>query len=301
MGLEHEIANLKLQLAQAHQQTLMYAAAHQELSNQYAQSVLQADAATRKVAVLEFELSTCKQKNNGLAAVAETLFKQTQSLLKESQSLVKDNKSKASGLWKLRTQLAQYEARKDMPEPEPALPASPGTPEPATPRRSLFRMWVGAPEAPAPESAAGKTVPGLQRSHSITEASTRSLPQLPDTLGLGQGQGVGLTRCLSSPLHFTDDSGSGGAGDEDSSSSSTQQGSGSTITVDPAPQSNESASESSTCWQRLVTHLHQHHHSISNPSVSLPQPPAAVLRIGNVVLTASQSSPLHFTAAPAAS
>jgi hypothetical protein len=296
MKLEHENAELKLQVAQARQQILMYAAAHQELLDKYAQSAIQADAATRKVAVLEFELSTCKQKNNGLAAVAETLFKQTQSLLKESQSLVKDNKSKASGLWKLRTQLAQYEARKDMPEPEPALPASPGTPEPATPRRSLFRMWVGAPESPAV-----KTVPGLQRSHSITEASTRSLPQLPDTLGLGQGQGVGLTRCLSSPLHFTDDSGSGGAGDEDSSSSSTQQGSGSTITVDPAPQSNESASESSTCWQRLVTHLHQHHHSISNPSVSLPQPPAAVLRIGNVVLTASQSSPLHFTAAPAAS
>jgi hypothetical protein len=157
----------------------------------------------------------------------------------ENASLSKACSRQLICIWKLRNLLQQHEGSQVVPEAEPTTSAAAdNTFEPATPARQLFPMFVGAAEpssefddsssssscaSPTETEVQGSVAASpLQRSHSVTPMSAHSLPQLPDTLGLGD---LPLARCLSSPL---DTAGSGAEDGGDSSIANTpskQQGS----------------------------------------------------------------------------
>jgi hypothetical protein len=227
---ELRVQNQKLReaLAMAHFRLSIETNAKHELADLLGQL-------SARVASSLSELVACKQEISKLT--------------RDYSSLYKIYKTQLIGIWKLRNLLQQHEGRKVMPEPESTTPtAADNTSEPASPVRQLLPVLLGAAEPPSPvddsssspasstetevqgsvaaspivhDNSSPSTVTStrLQRSHSATHRFSHSLPQLPDSLGLGD---MPLARRLSSPL--------------DSACSDAESGEDSSITLTPSKQ-----------------------------------------------------------------
>jgi hypothetical protein len=240
-------ADLRLQIQELRQKLALKDTRSSRNDNDIKELISLVTRIIEQLAASESQLEACKQENRRIAL--------------ENAALERACSRQRNGIFKLCNLLQHREGSQVVPEAEPTTPAAAdNTSEPLTPARQLFPMFVGAAEAtseleygrtsscapPAETEVQGSVfafpvlcgnnspstaiASPLQGSHSLADIPSRSLPQLPDTLGLGD---LPLARCLSSPLN-TAGSGAEDGGDS-SSTPSKEQGSESNTSEPSTP------------------------------------------------------------------